>query len=550
MGDWREEKDPMRFGTTTICVVWLLSLELRLFGATNQPVILSEEQRRWIAQQPALHVGITPEWAPFSYFGTDGKATGIDIEILNLISQRTGLRFEVVRADSWKETLKLVGEGQVDLVSGVAQTGERSNLFEFTQSYFRAPVVIVARETDHRFPYLATLSNAHVAMPRKHVTTLALQRCLPETQLTLTSTLPESFELVARGKADAVVANLFTANRYFNDHPRARLGICGVIPQFDFPLRFGVRRNQTMLREILDRSLDSISQTEINDITSRHLMFGLAGEHRTEFLKRRIMQVTALALGITLLLGIWNYSLYRQVRARRIAEEELRQINRSLEIFSHSISHDLRAPLRAISGFAGILKQDYGEKLGDEGKSYLDRIDAAADRMNNLMRDILAYSHASRGNLSFSSVSLHKLVQQLIGEFPVEQRGYFEIVNELPDVTANPTLLSQCLANLLSNAVKFVPKGDPPKIRISAEREGDFVKLWVEDNGIGIAPENQQRIFQAFERVQTEGYEGTGIGLAIVAKGIERMGGRVGVESALGTGSRFWIQLPAGNSKS
>jgi signal transduction histidine kinase len=539
----------MRFGRLTISLGLPLFLGISSLASETQPIQLSEKQRAWIAQQKPLRVGVTPDWAPFSYFKPDGTAVGIDIEILKLIAQRTGLRFEIVRTASWRETLEMAKEDRLDLLTGVAETETRENFLEFTRPYFKSAVVIVAREGDHRFSHVAMLRDARVAMPRKFATTAALQKRLPSARLILADTLPECLQLVEKKKADAIVVNLFMVSRYLNDHPEAGLGISGVIPEFDFPPKLAVRRNQGMLIEVLDQGLASISQRELDTITSEHLLFGLAGEHRAALLRKRIRQIILIAAVVAALLATWNYLLCREVRARREVENELRQINRSLEVFSHSVSHDLRAPLRAISGFTEVLRQDCGDKIGAEGNAYLDRISTAVARMNALVQDVLAYSHVSRANLSISMVSLQDVLQQAINEFPVEQRSYFRIVTDLPSVPANPTLLSQCLTNLLSNAIKFVPKGRAPKICIGAENEGTFIRIWVEDNGIGIAPENQKRIFQMFERVPTGDYEGTGIGLAIVAKGVERMGGQVGVESRLGQGSRFWILLPASNPK-
>jgi signal transduction histidine kinase len=115
----------------------------------------------------------------------------------------------------------------------------------------------------------------------------------------------------------------------------------------------------------------------------------------------------------------------------------------------------------------------------------------------------------------------------------------------LPRIKGHPTTLVQVVANLLGNAVKFVPPGMTPRVRVWAEERGERMRLWVEDNGIGIAPEHQERIFRVFERLhRRESYPGTGIGLAIVRKGMERMGGGCGVESAPGQGSRFWVDLP------
>jgi signal transduction histidine kinase len=192
------------------------------------------------------------------------------------------------------------------------------------------------------------------------------------------------------------------------------------------------------------------------------------------------------------------------------------------------------------------LKKDCQDKIDSDGQEYLDRITASASRMNNLMDDVVAYNRASRAESSIKTISLEPLVHQLVSEFPPEQRGCFHVASPLPDVQADPTLLGQCVANLLSNAVKFVPSERTPSIDIRAEQKGSIVQLWVEDNGIGIAPEHQERIFKLFERVAAD-YEGTGVGLAVVAKAMECMGGSVGVESELDKGSRFWIRLPRGN---
>lgn len=358
------------------------------------------------------------------------------------------------------------------------------------------------------------------------------------------------FQNRGRAKADAAVANLFAVSQYLNEHPEKNLGICGVIPEFEFPLRLAVRREYPILANILDRALSSISQEEVDDIANHHLLFRLEGARRTALLHKRIMACLFGAAALLIIFFAWNYSIRREVRARRKAEADLRETNRSLEIFSHSISHDLRAPLRAIRGLSQALQEDYREKLNSEGQDYLDRMSAAARRMDLLLRDVLAYSQASRAEFPLHTVSLSQLIPQLISECPPNQQSCFHICSELPDVRGNSTLLAQCLCNLLSNAVKYVPEGRVPKIEIRSEWRGSFARIWIEDNGIGIASEDHQRIFKIFQRVESGPYQGTGIGLAVVAKGIERMGGTVGVESDLGKGSRFWIELPlAGNEK-
>ena len=137
-------------------------------------------------------------------------------------------------------------------------------------------------------------------------------------------------------------------------------------------------------------------------------------------------------------------------------------------------------------------------------------------------------------------------MNELLGEFPPAQRACFHVDPGLPAVRANRALLGQCIANLLSNAIKFTPKERTPNVRIWSESEGSLVKVVVEDNGIGIAPKDQQRIFQLFQCVGPANYDGSGIGLAVVAKGVARMNGRIGVDSRPGEGSKFWIQLVRG----
>ena len=260
-------------------------------------------------------------------------------------------------------------------------------------------------------------------------------------------------------------------------------------------------------------------------------------------------------------------------RLSQQASRRLEEINVALETFTFSVSHDLRAPLRALQGFAAALQEDYAERLDAVGQDYAQRIVAAAQRMDTLIRDLLAYSRLSRVDIRLTSLSLQQVVAQALAqlETDIQEKGALVTVEEpLPEVLGHRATLVQVVVNLIANALKFVAPGVRPQVRIWAElrtacgspiadtvstpqptvpqsaiRNPQWVRLWVEDNGIGIAPEHQQRIFRIFERLHgIEAHPGTGVGLAIVAKGVERIGGRVGVESEVGKGSRFWVELP------
>lgn len=250
-----------------------------------------------------------------------------------------------------------------------------------------------------------------------------------------------------------------------------------------------------------------------------------------------------------------NIALYDEIRThvmqleKRVAERtaDLEATNQELEAFSYSVSHDLRAPLRAMQGFAQALEEDYGTKLGSSGLDYIQRIVTSAQRMDTLIQDLLGYSQLTRAEMRLSPVSLAAAVKDALtllnGE--IKQSGAQITVDaSLSEVMGHAPTLAQVISNLLGNAIKFVPPGVKPSVRVWAEERGKRVRLWVEDNGIGISPEHQARIFRVFERLHgMETYPGTGIGLAIVHKGAERMGGKVGVESIVSKGSRFWVEL-------
>jgi len=227
---------------------------------------------------------------------------------------------------------------------------------------------------------------------------------------------------------------------------------------------------------------------------------------------------------------------------------ELEGINTELEAFAYSVSHDLRAPLRAMQGFSQALLEDYAPKLDAQGKDYARRMDDSARRMETLIQDLLEYSRLSRSEIKPKPVDLTSVVDHVLTQLEVEIKdkdALIRVDKPLPAVLAHSATLEQIVDNLITNAIKFVSPEVKPHIHLWAEECDTVVRLWVEDNGIGIAPEHHERIFRIFEKLHgIERYPGTGIGLATVKKGLEKMSGTVGVESVPEKGSRFWIELP------
>jgi signal transduction histidine kinase len=210
----------------------------------------------------------------------------------------------------------------------------------------------------------------------------------------------------------------------------------------------------------------------------------------------------------------------------------------------------MRAPLRAMQSFASFLVDEHAKNLDEQGLEYLQQIMRSAVRLDRLIQDVLRYSRVMQATLPTGEVDMEVLVRDIAQIFR-SQHPEAEIVihGKLPVVKGNEALLAQCVMHLLGNAVKFVEPGKIPRVEIQAEEIGSGeVRLWLKDNGVGIAPENHHRIFRVFEKLHPESeYEGTGIGLAIVRKAVERMGAKLGLDSELNRGSKFWIELKKGN---
>lgn len=264
---------------------------------------------------------------------------------------------------------------------------------------------------------------------------------------------------------------------------------------------------------------------------------------------------------------------------QKVAERtaSLKQIIAELQTFSYTIAHDLRAPIRALKGYCEVLIEDFSDNLPEEAKKIVDRLRAQSMQMDALTRDLLEFSKVSRQDITLAPVNLKDVLAESVTVSGPIAAACVKVEEPLHTAIANRVLVSQCISNLLENALKFCKAGSPPSIKVWSElrtkakgepETGHFsrsryslseaapddyfsrednsarVRLWFEDNGIGISPEAQKKIFGIFERGDSAGqYDGTGIGLAIVARAMERMGGTCGVASTLGQGSRFWLEF-------
>jgi PAS domain S-box-containing protein len=334
---------------------------------------------------------------------------------------------------------------------------------------------------------------------------------------------------LARGRTFESVLNLWWAGNDLRSRLDQCLGKNISLTNFEFavqPRNLGPRTFVFNARR-LDREEDSpVLLVALEDVTARR-----EAEERLADSNRQLQQL--------------NNELEKRVDERTT---ELRGSNRQLEAFCYSIAHDLRGPLRASAGFGTILQDRFAEKLGPRGVEYVGRIIAASKQMDALIRDLLEYGRFNTVEFSPTPVDAEESLNWVISNLEPaiqEKRATIERKGRLPQVLGHKVALEAAFSNLISNALKFVPPQTTPEVTIWPEKRGRNVTISIADKGIGIPRQYHDRIFDVFQRLHTQkDYPGTGIGLAIVSKAIQRIGGKVGVDSEPGKGSRFWMTLP------
>ncbi|RLJ70727.1 PAS domain S-box-containing protein [Hydrogenivirga caldilitoris] len=325
----------------------------------------------------------------------------------------------------------------------------------------------------------------------------------------------------------------------------------------------------------INRRLSEMSGYEPEEVIGKKTMLEVIAPEYREWLARRLMERKAGRLGPDVVEAellkkdgtrFWALTAAAEYRdaegnikgylgvvvditEKKVAERRVLELLEDLRSFSHSISHDLKAPLRALQSYAEAVLEDYGEDLPEGALELVQRISGTAQKMAKLIEDILTYTRITGSKPELKRIELKEVLSEILSYFGEEIRSSgakVEVKEPLPPVLADETLLRLVLLNLISNALKYRHPERRPEIEVKAE-SNDWVTFWIKDNGIGIDGEFQERIFRMFERLHgEESYPGTGAGLAIAKRAAERMGGSIGVASEPGKGSSFWIKLRRG----
>ena len=539
--------------------VMLLCSACALCAQVEHPKLaLNESQRAWLRAHPVIRLGFDPDFRPFCFRDAAGQLAGIDAEVLQLIEQRTGVRFETRTAGSWREVYQAAMRRELDVLSSTADAPERREAFRFTREYIQFPVTIVTRVDG---PFALThsdLKSLRVAAARDYAATLAFRRNFPGVSLLETDTIEEALLMVAAERADATVTNLTNASYVIKTRGLANLKIAGVVPEM-FEMRFAVRSDWPELQEILDQAVASITPQEMATILDHWVKVDYARVIRWDVVRRWSIIGAIFALTVIGLITWRNAGLARELAKRRVVQAELERTNQQLEHANSELvcrhdekselmrvaAHDLRGPLTAITLSAEMLPFDASADSGRVIKN-------AARQMTHLIDDLLEVHALEEGRKAFR----HEVVE-VVPLLQAAAEGHrlaaqakrialdLSALAPVPSVQGDPGALRQVFDNLLSNAIKFSPFDRTVALRTS--RWNEHVRIEVRDQGPGVPDAERERIFSKYARgtaKPTAGERSTGLGLAIVRDIVAIMNGRTWCENAETGGAIFVVALP------
>jgi signal transduction histidine kinase len=542
-------------------------------------VDLSESEVAWMLKHPVVYWGVDPQWPPFSSYDKEGRLSGIDVEIINLLAKRTGLNMQLVETTNWSETLQKAVAGEIDFVGGIARTEERERLYglAFTDVYCKFPTAIVTRKDTPFLALVSELKSKRIALPRDYATTEELKRLYPEAHLILTATEEEAMLMVAGNRADATALNLASAGYIVHMRGLTDLKISG-FTEIDFFLSEAVRSGEPELRSILEKGLATINARDKETIYAGYIHPDIVKAINWKTWQHRAIYSVLIGAVVFVGLLLWNRRLAKEIQRRKMAESalmrardkieahareldarahemellnrDLRYANKDLESFSYSVSHDLKSPLRRVKSFADLLEKDAGLRLDTVERGYLGVIKNESQRMNELIEALLGFAKIGNKQIQREAVDLEQLIKGVIAGEKLENpdRKIVWDVQPLPVVDCDSELMKQVAENLIGNAVKFTRGRSVARIEIGVLPENESDKetvFYVRDNGAGFEKDCAKLLFKTFQRLHSEKeFEGTGIGLANVQRIIHKHGGRVWAEGETGEGATFYFSLP------
>jgi signal transduction histidine kinase/CheY-like chemotaxis protein/membrane-bound lytic murein transglycosylase MltF len=532
----------------------------------SQVLKFSKKQQIWIDKHPTLRFVIDNYWEPIEYLSKkDGYHSGISSSYLEHFSKKTGIKFELIKTKTWSDSVNLINKREADLYTCVAKTDSREKVVNFSIPYLSMPQVFVTKHNVNYIEDIESLYGKKVVLVEGYYIVDLIKKEHPQIDILLVENISQALNAVTQNKAYAYIDILPIASNYIQKRGYSNLKISGVTT-YKSKFSMALRNDWDAIGvEVINKVLNSISQEEKSDIYNKWIDV----KYDKEIDYTIVWQIIGVFLFFISGTLYWNRKLSIEVTKRKLAQEELFELNKKLEEakniavnankaksdFLSNMSHEIRTPMNAILGFAELLdKKIEDPKLN----SFVKTIRSSGQTLLALINDILDLSKIESGKLVLvkSRVNIKKVCEETLSIFKLqaEQKGLellLEVEGEMPKaLLLDQVRLNEILINLIGNALKFTEEGYIKVVLQVNEvydrsSKVDFT-IRVEDSGIGIAKSDQNNIFNIFEQTHNQDiskYGGTGLGLAISRKLSKLMGGSLEVESELGKGSSFIIGL-------
>lgn len=525
--------------------------------AADGSIRWTDSEIAFMENHPVIRVGVDPGFVPFEFIDEDGEYKGIAADYLLLISERTGLQFDIVSGLEWPEVYNLALSGGIDVLPAAARTQDREKHFLFSNPYINFKRVIVTRESDSDISDIGDLAGLTVAVQRNSSHHSYLIN-YPNINLSLYDSAEAALTAVAQGSERAYMGNLATTNYLVRLHTLTNLKFIAFEGEKQQSLHFAVRKDWPELVDILNKALDDVSAEEKNAITSRWI--GFKSEISYGPLLRIIMYGGPFLVVLVVVSSFWIIRLRKEIKRRLLIQADMEKAKREADeanefksTFMARMSHEIRTPLNAITGMSYLLKKT---ELSQTQRMYVDRIRQAASNMLGIINDILDFSKIEAGKveLEMASFSMDQVIEDVVNiiSYKIEEQGIAFKLSKDPHVPnwfyGDAKRIEQILVNLLSNAAKFTNEGEVSLDVRLVGRENDkyYLSFSVQDTGIGMTQEQIQNLFTPFEQGDssiTRRFGGTGLGLSIVKNLVDMMEGKIQVFSTPGVGSTFIIHL-------
>ncbi|MCH4900768.1 transporter substrate-binding domain-containing protein [Pseudomonas sp. B707] len=543
-----------------------LAMELRWSAgradmAAQSRVSLSDSEQQWLDQHPVIRVGAVDDFAPLTYFDADGRFSGLAAQLLNLISQRSGLTFEVVRGQTLDHQVEQLKSGELDLLPVMTPSRERETAMLFTRSYVNSPFVLITDSKAQAPRSLDDMAGKRLALYRRSPLHDYLLENVPQIRLIELPSPADGTQALLDGKADATLSSLLVA-RYQIDHQyRDRLRIVSTLGDLPARVAMATSLEAPQLQSILNKALLSIAPQEIDGLVARWSRNVVLQDSYWQRHQTQILRGFAVAAGLLLLALGWIGFQRRQIRQRQQwlrqlqeAKDAADEANRAKSTFLATMSHEIRTPMNALIGMLELALKRADEGVTD--RQAIEVASSAGQQLLALIGDILDIARIESGHLSLAPerVNLHEVVASVCRIFEglarQKQLLWHVEMDERSNVVVmlDPLRFKQVLSNLLSNAIKFTEDGEVSlRLRVFGEQDGLIeAGVIIEDSGRGISAEDQQRLFRPFVQVgdhQSVAHGGSGLGLVISRNLCRMMGGDLWMTSEPRRGTQVMLRM-------